>query len=413
MVDTNRFKGRARLARDSQQWMLDYLIQETGKVFHFQGDARGALPRNVRNHDMISKHLGQAAQRLEALARAEESSDHPETALDFFFRATLQYAGAQHVIFQNNDEKRYLYQGVRRCFDQVIANAPYRIEHIDVPWNGTTVSGNLHVCPGTQPAPLIFFIPGCDMTKEAWPHPLFNQPHQRGMHVFAFDGPGQAESNLREIRLTSDNYEEAASAVLDHLLERPQMDPDRVGVYALSFGSFWGLRFAARDERIKAIAAPASSYCSTHFLMDLEGPRWKQLFAYLTQSETEAELDAVLRDMTLEGYLERISCPVLMAAGEYDPRSPIDEVYRMFDQVRAPAELWVFADQHHMPQIGPAEPSGAQSAALAGVMCDWLRDRFNGKPLRHPGEVVYVEPNAAGPNSSQAALKRHWYEDNA
>ena len=28
-------RGRARLARDSQQWMLDYLIQETGKVFHF------------------------------------------------------------------------------------------------------------------------------------------------------------------------------------------------------------------------------------------------------------------------------------------------------------------------------------------------------------------------------------------
>ena len=30
-------RGRAPLARDSQQWMLDYLIQETGKVFHFQG----------------------------------------------------------------------------------------------------------------------------------------------------------------------------------------------------------------------------------------------------------------------------------------------------------------------------------------------------------------------------------------
>ena len=27
-------RGRAPLARDSQQWMLDYLIQETGKVFH-------------------------------------------------------------------------------------------------------------------------------------------------------------------------------------------------------------------------------------------------------------------------------------------------------------------------------------------------------------------------------------------
>ncbi|MDP2700723.1 MAG: enoyl-CoA hydratase/isomerase family protein, partial [Candidatus Rokubacteria bacterium] len=38
---------------------------------------------------------------------------------------------AQHVIFELNDEKRYLYAGVRRCYDQVIALAPYRIEHVD------------------------------------------------------------------------------------------------------------------------------------------------------------------------------------------------------------------------------------------------------------------------------------------
>jgi hypothetical protein len=36
---------------------------------------------------------------------------------------------------------------VRRCYDQVITLAPYRIEHVDIPWNGTLVSGNLHLCP--------------------------------------------------------------------------------------------------------------------------------------------------------------------------------------------------------------------------------------------------------------------------
>ena len=41
-------RGRAPLARDSQQWMLDYLIRETGKVFHFQGEGRGRLPKRDR-----------------------------------------------------------------------------------------------------------------------------------------------------------------------------------------------------------------------------------------------------------------------------------------------------------------------------------------------------------------------------
>jgi hypothetical protein len=135
-------RGRAPLARDSQQWMLDYLIQETGKVFHFQGEGRGRLPRSVRSHDMISKHVGLQARRIEALAQAEAAAGHPETALDFYLQATVLYAGAQHIIFETNDEKRYLYAGVRRCYDQVIALAPYRIEHIDIPWNGTL--GSVH-----------------------------------------------------------------------------------------------------------------------------------------------------------------------------------------------------------------------------------------------------------------------------
>src|SRR5262249_61865914 len=101
---------------------------------------------------MISKHTGLQARRLEALAQAEATAGHPEPALDFYFQATVLYASAQHVIFQNNAEKRYLYAGVRRCYDQVIALAPYCIAHIDVPWNGTFVSGQLHVCATPEDA---------------------------------------------------------------------------------------------------------------------------------------------------------------------------------------------------------------------------------------------------------------------
>lgn len=69
-------RGRACLARDSQQWMLDYLIQETGKVFHFQGDGRGRLPRSVRSHGMISKHVG-----LQARRQAGKPLRHPGQVL--------------------------------------------------------------------------------------------------------------------------------------------------------------------------------------------------------------------------------------------------------------------------------------------------------------------------------------------
>src|SRR5688500_2088817 len=143
--------------------------------------------------------------------------------------------------------------------------------------------------------------------------------------------------------------------------------------------------------------------------MDLESPRWKQLFAYLTQSKTEAELDAVMGQMTLDGYMAKITCPTLLAVGEYDPRGPIDEGYRMFEQITAPSSVGVCADQHRMPSGGAVGSTTNWAAPLGGAMCDWRRDRFADKPLRHPGQTVYVEANSGGPNSAAVALKRKWY----
>src|SRR6185436_17970822 len=101
-------KGRPHLGRDSQKWVYDWVIKETGKVFHFQPDGRGRFPRSVRSHDMIAKHVGLQARRYERLAQAEAEAGHRETALELFYQATLNYHDAQHVVFEVNDEKRYL-----------------------------------------------------------------------------------------------------------------------------------------------------------------------------------------------------------------------------------------------------------------------------------------------------------------
>jgi hypothetical protein len=74
------------------------------------------------------------------------------------------------------------------------------------------------------------------------------------------------------------------------------------------------------------------------------------------------------------------------------------------------SQQWM-ADQHHMPSIGGGD-SGTNNwaAPLHAAMRDWLRDRFADRPLRHPGQAVYVEANSAGSNSATVALKRTWYE---
>jgi len=299
---------------------------------------------------------------------------------------------------------------VIRCYDKVRELAPYRIEHVDVPWNGTLVSGNLHLAPGDGAKPLIFYVPGCDQTKEAWPHPYYNQALQRGMHVFSFDGPGQGESNLRGIRLTDDNYEDAAGAVIEYLMKRKEVDAKKIGVYALSFGSFWGMRIAAKNRNVAAAAAPWASFVDKYYLMTEESPRYKQLFAYLTQSSSEAELDAVWQKMTMDGLMDKVTCPTLIVTGEYDPRAPIDEVYRLFDQMTAPAELWVLPDQHHNGSVTQKGRSSVWEADIHAFVCDWLRERFNGVPVKHPGKSLWVEPGGAGPNAPGISYKRRWFD---
>jgi len=361
---------------------------------------------------MISKHLGIAARRMRQLAREEQSAGHLVTAMDLYFAAAELFGNAQHVIFANNDEKSYLHRASVECYDRVRELAPYRIERIEIEWEGVTVVGNLHIAPTAEPAPCIFFVPGCDMTKEMYPHPRMNQALQRGMHLFSFDGPGQGESNLRGIKLTLSNYEEAASAAIDYLLTRPEIDPHSLGVYGLSFGSYWALRIAAKDSRLCAVAAPWASCCDLRYLMSVESPRYKQLFTYMTGAPSEAEFDKLVLSMDLRRIVQRIACPILLTVGEFDPRSPIDEVLTFFDDLRCPAELWVFADQHHKVSLtAPNSEALTWLEDVHALSCDWLLDRFRGKALVNEGQIIYVAPEGGGPYGSGSARKRKWYEE--
>ena len=397
-----------RLRRDGQQWVFDKAVNETGRVFHFQQDGRGRLPSAVKMHSMISQHLGQNARRLERLADAEAAAGHDLTALEFYFDAASTYGHAQHTVFSVNDEKRYLHDGVLRCYDSVRRLAPYTIEKMDIPFEGNAVSGYLHLAPVEGPAPLIFFIPGCDMTKEMVPHPLYNFAAQRGMHLFAFDGPGQGESNLRGLRLTLDNYEHAASAALSALLERPEVDSERVGLYSLSFGSYWGARFAATDDRLAAAVIMWASIADKYYLLEEESPRYKQLFAFMTGAESEAELDEFRDGMGIEDMLPDIACPTLVTIGQYDPRSPLEEIYRLFDTLQAPAELWVFGDQHHNTNL-KASFATQWLGDHHTMSADWLNDRMSGQPIPKPGGTTWLAPKGLSPNDPDVSSQRYWF----
>ena len=70
-----------RLNRDGHQWIYDWIVKETGRVFHWDEEGR-ELPGTVKSHGQISKHLGRQGQRLEKVAQEEELRKKAEDWLE-------------------------------------------------------------------------------------------------------------------------------------------------------------------------------------------------------------------------------------------------------------------------------------------------------------------------------------------
>ena len=51
-----------------------------------------------------------------------------------------------------------------------------------------------------------------------------------------------------------------------------------------------------------------------------------------------------------------------------------------------------------------------RSADIHAFVCDWLRERFEGKPVKHAGKTLWVDPAGAGPNAASVTYKRRWFD---
>jgi cephalosporin-C deacetylase-like acetyl esterase len=389
-------KVKHQLRRLDQQWILDWIIKQTGRPINFEHDNR-YLPGTVKNMAMIPRECAKLGRRYARFAKAIREGGHPRTAIPLYERAVWNYHSAQHQLYFDDDElKQFYYERLVECYDAMVECASYPIERVEVPWEGAQIQCLLHLLPDRRKAPCVLVIPGVDMVKEQLPSISQQDFLQRGMHVISMDGPGQGVSNLRKIRLTHDNYEEAASAVIDYLESREEVDSSCIGTLGISLGTFWAARLAAIDSRVSATAAAMSSYGDGDHLFNRCSPRFKQVLMYVTGSTSEEQLDDLIPRMTTVGVAEKIRSAFLVFAGDSDPACPMEDVEEFYDALAGPKEMWVLENEGH-------ELRGERT--LAGVpwlvfAADWLEDALGGPgiPPDHDRKV-YVRAGGNGPYS--------------
>ena len=384
--------------RDNQQWMLDWIVKTTGRVQNFAYDNR-VVPPEVKSYEQIHRTVDRHGRHVISIAEAAEKAGHFETARELYWVASEHYREAQHAIFtDDNPEKIYLHSMLLKCFDKVMQYADHPIERVEIPFEGNYIQAVLHMLPGRPKAPTVLFFPGMDMTKEAFVDPLNHPFVARGMNCLHIDGPGQGTSNIRKIRVKVDNYERAGSAAIDYLLERDEVDQDKIALSGFSMGSYWGMRMAAFDKRVKAVATAAACYGPKTAIFEQASPRFKQVFMYMAGIHDEDEFDEFARQMVLDEHAPLITCPTLQVTGEYDPLAPLDTVLPIYDMVAGPKELWVVENDFHAPRHRP----NFGGLEFYGFLADWIRDALAGKiPENHKKEILVPERSGPGPYVEQ------------
>ena len=178
---------------------------------------------------------------------------------EWLWNASLSAHYAQFMWFHDPARRE---AGQRRkvlLFDRAAPHFSRPGERIEIPLEGVAIPGYLRV-PGPArdagPVPCCVLIGGLESTKEE-SHLFENLCLTRGMATFAFDGPGQGELFF-DVKLGPD-FERYTSAVVDHLVDRDEIDADRIGVLGRSLGGHYAPRSAAADHRFAACCAWAAA----------------------------------------------------------------------------------------------------------------------------------------------------------
>lgn len=374
-----------------QRWILDNIIRTVGiewdqpRIAYTAGpcgpeaffDFNLVRQRVTKLADMPREYAA-AARRRQTKAEEFEKEGRPVAARESYFMASLLWGSAQWTLFENTPENLEYNQRKVDCYQKYITYADHKIERVEIPWGNLTIPGYLHLPRGWagERLPCVLTIDGMDGFKEIM-HSLYGDKIlERGLASLAIDGPGQGECCTRGIHVTATNFKDVGRACIDWLRRRPEVDPDRLLTYGLSFGSYWATQVAMVDDRLLgcAVAYPCHEPgCNTIF--NMASPTFKLRFMYMAGYEDEEAFDRFAEGFVLDGG--EVKCPFLCVGGEDDELSPIEHTYRLVDQIVTPKQLVIYQGERHA--IGAM--AGGLGPNWMTLLADWLRDRADRKPM--------------------------------
>lgn len=385
-----------------QRWLLDNIIQANGMDWdqgrssglvaaigpESQADIAGIRAR-IKKFADFAPAFEAVARRRESVAIQAERDGFAVSARDNYYAAAQYWGSAQWSIHENSQQNYFYNSKKRDLFAKYAALADHHIEATWIPFQGKALPGWLHLPPDYTGGkiPAILAIPGMDGYKEKTIGLHGDRWLDRGFAVLAIEGPGQYECPLLGIYVTMQGWAEAGKACYGWMAARPEIDPARIGIAGVSFGSFAGTIVAGAEPRFKACALQGMHHEPGGFVHDEEAsPTFKRRFMYMCGFVDEAAYDEFAKTLVLDEYFSEIKMPYLCLAGESDELSPLKYTEELFKLMKGPKRLVVYQDGRHAISGVPAANLGPNPGPL---LADWMLEQIAGKPF--PSERWFVE----------------------
>jgi dienelactone hydrolase len=322
--------------------------------------------------------------RLEGLAEVDEKAGNFLSAGRKYLGACNYYIIAERQVSHLNPRKMPAYKKVLELFRKGIQLRRDPVEFVEIPFKNTSLPALFIPALGNQKAPCMIHFNGADSIKELLYFVNNTEYRRRGISLLIVDNPGAGESLRLRNLFTGPETEIPAAACVDYLEKRKDVDPNRIGIVALSLGGYYAPRAAAFEKRLKCCVAWGASWDLFYLVDKLVSGELKTehlinfQFAWITGTNTVEELLKVAKKMTLEGVAEKITCPLLVVHGEKDRLLPISIAEKTIAAAKkSPSrKLKIFT-----PAEGGVEHCQADNGPIAvEYISDWVAGILGGNP---------------------------------
>ncbi|WP_448608371.1 alpha/beta hydrolase family protein [Geodermatophilus sp. URMC 60] len=326
--------------------------------------------------------------QLVGQAEGAEKAGHTRTAGQLYFRAGNYLAQAERMLAHSDPNRiptyRRLLELTQKAFD---LHSP-RVQRVEIPYEGTTLPAYFSAAPAADdgPVPVVVLVNGLDSTKEhQYASAHWEELAARGISCLMLDQPGTGEALRLQGLPARIDTEVWAGAAVDWLETRQDVDRHRIGIAGWSLGGYYAPRAAAFEKRFALVVAWGANHdwgAVQRRRKEREGERpvphyWEHVLWVWGHDGDENDLDAFLGfadGVHLDGVVENITVPFLIAHGANDRQIPLEYAHRSYDQaVNSPKrELRVFT-----PDEGATEHIGLDHLPYVSTfIADWVADTF-------------------------------------